>query len=291
MLTPVPAEANTLRMGIKAYHGSPHDFDAFDLSKIGTGEGAQAYGHGLYFAENPAVAEGYRNTLSDPLTREVHFGDPNERFHIDELSGADALAAKARWKYDPDGRPWTIEHLDNYANEAEAQQALHMLNNDEIHVARPGRSYQVNINADPEHFLDWDKPLNEQPPKVQEAFRKLGIDEKVRTRGEEPGKSLSDIIANEVLPLGQATEPNISATLQKAGIPGVKYLDQGSRALHQQGSATRNYVVFDDKLIDIVRKYSAAGIALPPAIAAAYQQMQEQQPKLIPVDHDPFAQQ
>ena len=38
--------------GIKAYHGSPHDFDRFDLSKIGTGEGAQAYGHGLYFAEN-----------------------------------------------------------------------------------------------------------------------------------------------------------------------------------------------------------------------------------------------
>ena len=34
--------------GIRAFHGSPHDFDAFDLSKIGTGEGAQAYGHGLY---------------------------------------------------------------------------------------------------------------------------------------------------------------------------------------------------------------------------------------------------
>ena len=44
-------------LGIKAYHGSPHDFDRFDLSKIGTGEGAQAYGHGLYFAENEGVAE------------------------------------------------------------------------------------------------------------------------------------------------------------------------------------------------------------------------------------------
>ena len=42
---------------IKAYHGSPYDFDKFDLSKIGTGEGAQAYGHGLYFAEEPAVAQ------------------------------------------------------------------------------------------------------------------------------------------------------------------------------------------------------------------------------------------
>ena len=43
-------------MGIKAYHCWPHDFDKFDLTKIGTGEGAQVYGHGLYFAENPAVS-------------------------------------------------------------------------------------------------------------------------------------------------------------------------------------------------------------------------------------------
>jgi hypothetical protein len=42
--------------GIRAYHSSPHDFDKFDLAKIGTGEGAQMYGHGLYFAENPAVS-------------------------------------------------------------------------------------------------------------------------------------------------------------------------------------------------------------------------------------------
>ena len=35
---------NAVGMGIKAYHGSPYDFDRFDLSKIGTGEGAQSYG-------------------------------------------------------------------------------------------------------------------------------------------------------------------------------------------------------------------------------------------------------
>ena len=43
--------------GFTAYHGSPHDFNAFDTSKIGTGRGAaQAYGHGLYFAGNEGVA-------------------------------------------------------------------------------------------------------------------------------------------------------------------------------------------------------------------------------------------
>ena len=47
-----------------AYHGSPHRFKKFDASKIGTGEGAQSYGHGLYFAENPKVAKGYRDALS-----------------------------------------------------------------------------------------------------------------------------------------------------------------------------------------------------------------------------------
>ena len=47
---------------IKAYHGSPYDFDAFDVSKIGSGEGAQAYGHGLYFAEDVRVAKSYRQT-------------------------------------------------------------------------------------------------------------------------------------------------------------------------------------------------------------------------------------
>ena len=50
--------------GIVAYHGSPHSFDQFDTSKIGTGEGAQAYGHGLYFAGNEGVAQAYRKNLA-----------------------------------------------------------------------------------------------------------------------------------------------------------------------------------------------------------------------------------
>mgnify|MGYP000081260380 CR=1 FL=1 len=54
-----PAVGNGLGMGIRAYHGSPHDFDRFLMDKIGTGEGAQAYGHGLYLADHPEVAKGY----------------------------------------------------------------------------------------------------------------------------------------------------------------------------------------------------------------------------------------
>ncbi len=47
-----------------AYHGTPHVFDKFNLQAIGTGEGAQAHGWGLYFAKNREVAEGYRERLA-----------------------------------------------------------------------------------------------------------------------------------------------------------------------------------------------------------------------------------
>jgi hypothetical protein len=60
-----PAEENALNAGIRAYHGSPHKFDKFDISKIGTGEGAQVYGHGLYFVGNEGVAKRYRDVLSE----------------------------------------------------------------------------------------------------------------------------------------------------------------------------------------------------------------------------------
>src|SRR5271166_4217056 len=61
--------------GIRAFHGSPHEFEAFDLSKIGTGEGAQAYGHGLYFAGNEGVARSYRDALSAPVTNDYQLSD------------------------------------------------------------------------------------------------------------------------------------------------------------------------------------------------------------------------
>lgn len=43
-----------------AWHGSPYDFDEFDLGSIGGGLGAQAFGWGLYFTENKNVAEKYK---------------------------------------------------------------------------------------------------------------------------------------------------------------------------------------------------------------------------------------
>lgn len=71
----VPGDKSAMRFTAKplfaaipdAYHGTPHKIDpqeGFRTDKIGTGEGAQAYGHGLYFAESDKTARGYRDGLS-----------------------------------------------------------------------------------------------------------------------------------------------------------------------------------------------------------------------------------
>ena len=50
-----------------AWHGSPHDFDKFDLGAIGSGEGNQAHGWGLYFAKKKTVSRNYQKVLSKRL--------------------------------------------------------------------------------------------------------------------------------------------------------------------------------------------------------------------------------
>lgn len=57
-------EINSQQFDQTAYHGSPHMFEKFDLGAIGTGEGAQAHGWGLYFAKDKKTAELYRERLS-----------------------------------------------------------------------------------------------------------------------------------------------------------------------------------------------------------------------------------
>jgi len=72
------------KTGFKAYHGTPYRFEQFDLEKIGTGEGAQAYGYGLYFAGEPDVARGYRQTLARDklITPKGETFDPDMLQHL-----------------------------------------------------------------------------------------------------------------------------------------------------------------------------------------------------------------
>ena len=250
---------------IKAYHGSPHDFDKFDLSKIGTGEGAQAYGHGLYFAEHEPTAKFYRDTLS-----------PNQA--INDLPGYSQGAAQLIRNKGDIGEQMFRQHYADLGPE-KVEQAIAEA---KAAIANPptGHMYEVGIHADPEHLLNWDKQLKEQPENVVRSLqerglinmsenvgpssagviRPLGWTEDVgRLSGEKLYRRLSE---NQLAGFDRkGAEALASKELNSAGIPGIKYLDQGSRAA---GDGSRNYVVFDDRIISIAKKY---GIPLAAASA------------------------
>jgi hypothetical protein len=321
---------------IKAYHGSPHDFDAFDLSKIGTGEGAQAYGHGLYFAENEGVAKSYADALAQPklempngnivdkqqgpLTRNAQrtvlsVDDPVTQNVIGYLQHHKGNVDSAIKSIEGDPRlafdmPDELDLLKHWQANPEQAPKFH----------RGQTMYEVSIAADPEHFLDWDKPLSEQHPKVQEALRSYrngegtGIEDALQ-RGSGRQLDPAEISGGRAI---QALQRDLGPTgatnfVSREGIPGIKYLDQGSRGVPtvngrvqatgngkfnivddfgvQAGpfdtlemakqylgtpKQSHNYVVFNDKLVSILKKYGIAA-ALAPQIAQ--EMMQEQQPQ------------
>ena len=83
-----------------AWHGSPHDFDEFDLGAIGTGEGNQAHGWGLYFAKDKKVSDLYRRELS--LIHDVDKGTlfkvdvPDTKTMIDEQQSLNILSKETK---------------------------------------------------------------------------------------------------------------------------------------------------------------------------------------------------
>ena len=290
--------------GIRAYHGSPHDFDKFDLSKIGTGEGAQAYGHGLYFAENPEVARQYRHVGSQP------FADSSR--YVLAKQGLDH--AQSRGLKGDEARTAAIAYLNDAAKALPANQRQAFYdaanNYDDLISKPPGKAYEVSINAHPDEFLDWDKPLSEQPKAVQDLLRPIverakaedvvsGFDDLAKVTG---GDAYGAAASLEPWSGGPRTDTaTVSEKLRAAGIKGIRYKDAGSRnaggwhitpptqttsgkwmvkssdynskGLHFDTEAeaqaalaektagqTHNYVVFDDKIIDILRKYGIAGL-------------------------------
>jgi hypothetical protein len=235
------APAGALGSGpIRAYHGSPHKFDRFDLSKIGTGEGEQMYGHGLYFAENENVAKMYRDNLTQS---KVPFFDRYEVEGRPLGAALDGISPRVKAYIDQgfehartDARQGALARIDEYLTKnPDGKLSDDFRSAREIVAAseqpKRGSVYEVEIKADPHKFLDWDNGGRD----VYEGL--------VRERGSQ-AEATKELLSKE--------------------IPGIKYLDQGSRAA---GDGSRNYVVFDDSLVDIVRKYGIAGLALlPPAV-------------------------
>ena len=235
---------------IRAYHGSPYDFDKFDASKIGTGEGAQAYGHGLYFAGNEGVARSYRDSLKDlvdlPVPDELDGQLMRVISEIGQLSGQRGKVVGSEWdaiQAQLDQKQNLLLDLQHRYREA---------------AQNPGHMYEVEIGHPEESLLDWDAPMSRQPMAVQRAYgdmamempgdgRRVYTDAATRL-GEEFDDDMTGVLANLAA----------SKELLAEGIPGIRYLDQGSRS---SGEGTRNYVIFPgaEDQIRILRKYAVPG--------------------------------
>ena len=205
---------------LKAYHGSPHAFDAFSDHAIGTGEGAQAYGYGHYLAENEGVARGYR----DALTPEF-IPNPERKAVENEFSFADTASRKAM----------TGPEADFNAAIATRDAARERLKNTPELIpnpSAPGHMYEVNVAADPEKFLHWDKPLSEQHPDVQAALAKLPP----------PDDNLMFPITPKSLGRDYVSGYG-SQALKDVGLPGIRYLDAQSRQLPYQIAQSKQAIV------------------------------------------------
>ena len=277
--------------GMTVFHGSPYRFDKFDMSKIGTGEGAQAYGHGLYFAENPKVAGDYQKTLAGDVFEMADGSvfDPSTLGHLNirvalKNSGGDIDGAIERAKaLIKNGSAADIAASD--LSRLEAIKASGGLSK------ASGSLYHVDIPD--EHIakmLDWDKPLSEQSPEVQKALSGLDVpkiadgmeavgggklrieqdpdfgpryfleigDKKFRLNADDAerlsgeGKGQSLYRAlKEKFGGGKQGEVDASEYLKSKGIPGIRYFDSGSRSA---GEGTRNIVLFDENLAKIIKR-------------------------------------
>ncbi len=247
-----------------AYHGTPHrGIDKFSTDKIGTGEGAQVYGWGLYFAGKRAIAEWYRNKLSlnrgafslvDKATGEpIAEGTPGAElvkqrmlsYGVD-LRASDIDQFKTLWKeniqrlqgraseYDALREPNAgdarmLEIIDQSVAEdaarvRELEAAIDLIG--KVKRNAEGQLYEVDIPEDSEMLL-WDRPLSEQPEAVRAALKDLEI----------PNVSGQNILELDpkgaelyrALARSNGSDRAASEYLASLGIKGVKYLDGTSR--------------------------------------------------------------
>ena len=257
-------DENKNQQGITAYHGSPHDFDQFDTSKIGTGEGAQRYGHGLYFAEHEPLAKGYRDKLSNYISDEMLQTYFKPESIVPSYGGMDKIL-----DYDPKKRLVTAQGIDPQGNLSgpirrhSTRPDLKTLNEEfkrrGLDPYVPGHMYEVAIDAHPDHFLNWDKPLSEQSPHIVKSIFDARKDNptlfnvfKPHLEKDSTGMGFYQSLATQH-PNGYQGATDF---LQRAGIPGIRYLDAGSR---NAGSGTSNYVVFDHNRVKVKRRYEQGG--------------------------------
>lgn len=281
-------------LGQIAYHGSPHAFEKFALSKVGTGEGAQVYGHGLYLAENPKVAEQYAKKLPyRDFQRKVQdvyseFDHPDDAMDALKEAGLSGPQLKLMDALKNDN--WLgFDYPHQAVRAVLSKEAKQYDPSPETLKAAEGLSHMYKVDLPDEaiaKMLDFDTPLSKQPAEVQasvkQALGEYGM--MVKPGPHEGGWALWNDSSGYPLPgtklfkteeeaqaalndpkgslvktiLEEFMKPaEASSHLNKNGIPGLKYLDGMSR--DGLGVGTRNYVVFDDQL-PIIKERGGLGL-------------------------------
>ena len=272
LMAPEEAEAagfGTLAKAIgqgtrRVFTGSPAEYTQPSLQKIGTGEGNQAFGYGLYFSESPGVATGYRKILSgeklikrledqelDPdlyaedvseMLDEGVFGEAETRF-LRALEEADYLG------FDHPYQAVRATFSPRMGFDMGDEAVVNLLKmRDEM-----GFLYETEIPA--ETFLDWDLPLADQPEIVQRV-----VDEVARRQPERFDATMmrryqeGKMKGKEAYYLFSQNPQEASQVWANYGVPGVRYSSQGRRSAAQKEMIPQNYVVFDDKLINMVSR-------------------------------------
>jgi hypothetical protein len=259
--------------GIFAFHGSGADFNEFSLSKIGTGEGLQVYGNGLYFTDSKDIAKFYKDALSDSMAerRYVFDGTTYERGSpewkmLSLIKNKSIASAKSLVKILEsdlaDGKPFvtadSIKRYKNILDKAPKKSDIKM---------EQGRIYEVNIKTVTDNLLDNDLPLDKQPKSIQEKINSLNLD---FIKPNMIGEDIYDLIAVKKFKKGnfdysdtnfnqfETDDKKVSELLNSVGIKGIKY-KAGQLTPGRDTSKATNYVIFDDKIIDIMAKYGIVG--------------------------------
>lgn len=259
-------------LGMNVWQGGPHKYGpegaAKSLQHIGKGEGATAYGWGRYDAGNPDVADEYRKRLSTfdsygSKRPSVAMVDdvPARQMGQDVWEVADALASRKinideyieelLSKISQSKNPERVAVYQDMINKAKSVKPVISGKNIKFDE---GNLYKHDLpDEDIARYLDWDKPLSEQPESVraamQKAFEEAGIPDAMNMApdGQSAYAWLSSALARGESVPDAVLKQRASEALGRAGIPGLQYYDGMSR---NAGEGTRNYVTWDQDVLD-----------------------------------------
>jgi len=268
--------------GIIAFHGSGADFDKFELSKIGTGEGNQAYGYGLYFTDTESIAKFYRNTVEyqnkikgrnnlkykdrfvEDLDSEAQSSDPYQRALLKVKGQLDYHTGNPQVAIQRSIRSLLDEISENKNNNIELSTGVSVSdyitkNNNEtvaelkkldpkLFSQETGKTYQVNIKAYKQELINYDTSLKEQTRRNQLILRPYYEKYEVAETAD-----FGDLLEKVYRHLPQ---DEFAEQLSRQGIKGLFY--KAGRTNTPDSKAT-NFVIFDDEIIDVMKKYGIVG--------------------------------